>query len=174
MDTPRLHLRKIAASDLIDFHDIWSNTEATRWSTCGPKKTLEESRSWLDGILPEKNIDGDNYAVFSHDQPHRMMGIVGVFAFRPVAELGYTFHPDAWGKGYATEALGAFMALYWQTRPSVNVVEAKTDVENTGSIRVLTKCGFENVELLRGNITLPAMGLRSSYLFRIKRPRNEA
>lgn len=100
-----------------------------------------------------------------------MIGIVGVYSFRPAAELGYVFHPDVWGQGYATEALKAFMALYWELRPSVDAVEAKTDVEHKGSIRVLSKCGFENVEMLRDNISLPAMGLRSSYLFRIERPR---
>ncbi|ETS87668.1 hypothetical protein PFICI_01496 [Pestalotiopsis fici W106-1] len=175
MDTPRLHLRKIAASDLADFHDIWSNLEATKWSTCGPKKTLAESQSWLDGVLPEKNTTGDNYAVFVRgDEQKKMIGIMGVFSFNPVAELGYTFHPAAWGKGYATEALRAFMNIYWDSRPTVDVVEAKTDVENKGSIRVLTKCGFENVALLKDNVTLPALGLRSSYLFRIARPSERA
>ena len=144
-----------------------------RYSSCGPKKTLEESQSWLDGILPEKNRDGDNYAVFIRGRAHKMIGIVGVFTFRPTAELGYTFHPDVWGQGYATEALKAFMVLYWALRPSVDAVEAKTDVENEASIRVLSKCGFENVEMLRDNISLPAMGLRSSYLFRIERPRKD-
>ncbi|KAK6208213.1 hypothetical protein LQW54_006994 [Pestalotiopsis sp. IQ-011] len=171
MDTARLHLRKITASDLADFHEIWSSPDATRWSSCGPKKTLAESQSWLDGILPEKNTDGDNYAVFVREDEHKkMIGIVGVFSFDPVAELGYTFHPASWGKGYATEALEAFMRVYWDSRPNVDVVEAKTDVENKGSIRVLTKCGFENVALLKDNVTLPALGLRSSYLFRIDRP----
>ncbi|KAH8589640.1 GNAT domain-containing protein [Bisporella sp. PMI_857] len=173
MDTPRLHLRKIAASDLNDFHDIWSNAEATKWSSCGPKKTLEESQSWLNGILPEKNPEGDNYAVFVRGHPHRMIGIVGVYAFRPAPEIGYTFHPDVWGQGYATEAVKAFISLYWELRPSVDAVEAKTDVENIGSIRVLSKCGFKNVEMLKDDISLPAMGLRSAYLFRIERLRKE-
>ena len=141
------------------------------YSSCGPKKTLEESQTWLDGILPEKNRNGDNYAVFIRGHAHRMIGIVGVYSFNPTAELGYTFHPDVWGQGYATEALKTFMALYWELRPSVDTVEAKTDVENKASIRVLSKCGFENVEMLKDNISLPAMGLRSSYLFKIERPR---
>ncbi|KAH8812418.1 GNAT domain-containing protein [Xylogone sp. PMI_703] len=177
MDTPRLHLRKISVSDLDDFHAIWSNEEATQWSSTGPKKTLEESRSWLNGILPEVNPDGDNYAVFvrskegeSRDHEKRMIGIVGVYSFSPAPELGYTFHPDVWGRGYATEALKAFLDVYWKLRPNVSVIEAKTDVENVGSIRVLEKSGFSNVETLKGCIVLPKKGLRDSYVFRIQRP----
>ncbi|RFU31718.1 hypothetical protein B7463_g4579, partial [Scytalidium lignicola] len=179
MDTPRLHLRKITASDLTDFHEIWSNEEATQWSSCGPKKTLEESRSWLNGLLPEVKPEGDNYAVFirtpegeSQDNERRMIGIMGVYSFRPVPELGYTFHPDFWGHGYATEALHGFLDIYWKSRLNVNVIEAKTDTENFGSIRVLKKCGFKNVATLKANIALPKMGpgFRDSLVFRVERP----
>ncbi|KAF4216149.1 hypothetical protein CNMCM8980_007479 [Aspergillus fumigatiaffinis] len=71
-------------------------------------------------------------------------------------ELGYIFHPDFWGKGYATEAvrglMGAWPGIYqginWgevQQERSAEVV-AITDKGNEASMRVLRKCGFEAVE----------------------------
>lgn len=73
-------------------------------------------------------------------------------------ELGYVFHPDFWGKGYATEAvrglMGAWPGIYerinWvdgdvQQERSAEVV-AITDKGNEPSMRVLRKCGFEAVE----------------------------
>jgi hypothetical protein len=71
-------------------------------------------------------------------------------------ELGYIFHPDFWGKGYATEAvrglMGAWPGIYqginWgevQQERSAEVV-AITDKGNEASMRVLRKCEFEAVE----------------------------
>jgi hypothetical protein len=47
-----------------------------------------------------------------------MIGTVGVVrlpgdAFFDSAEIAYGIHSDFWGKGYASEALGMFVGLYW-------------------------------------------------------------
>lgn len=73
-------------------------------------------------------------------------------------ELGYIFHPDFWGKGYATEAvrglMGAWPGIYqrvnWGDGGNVpqersGEVVAITAKANEASIRVLRKCGFEAV-----------------------------
>jgi RimJ/RimL family protein N-acetyltransferase len=189
MDTHRLRLRRLSESDLKNFHEIWSNEIATRWSSSGSKKSLEESKTWMDGLLPANNPGGDNYAVFVRqeeimtsncplskgisstvERDERMIGVVGVFHFSPVAELGYIFHHDVWGRGYATESVEAFLSIYWKSRSAVNAVQAKTDAENESSIWVLRKCGFREVARLPGNIILPTMCLRDSIVFQIERP----
>lgn len=40
----------------------------------------------------------------------KMIGVVGIV--REV-EIGYRLHPDYWGKGYMTEALTMFLAMWW-------------------------------------------------------------
>lgn len=44
-------------------------------------------------------------------------------------ELGYTFHPSFWGKGYATEPVPAFVARFWGFRSIIRTITAKTYID---------------------------------------------
>lgn len=59
-----------------------------------------------------------------------------------VVELGYGIVPSHQGRGYATEAVKAMVALAWSD-PQVRAVTANTDLDNIASQRVLEKAGFE-------------------------------
>jgi len=64
----------------------------------------------------------------------------------PEVEIGYGLVPDARGRGVATEAARALLAL----TDAVGVrVRASVQPDNAASIRVLAKCGF--TELRGGN-----------------------
>jgi RimJ/RimL family protein N-acetyltransferase len=53
---------------------------------------------------------------------------------------GYVLAADAWGKGYATEALGAMVSLAWQL--DVVWLFAVCHPQHRASVRVLEKHGF--------------------------------
>lgn len=133
----------------------------------------------MGGLLTERNPDGENYAVFvrsdalERENVEPMIGVLGVYRPFPVAELGYTFHPSAWGRGYATEAVTAFVRKFWELRPTVDRITAKTDGENLNSIKVLKKCGFHEIERVTEEVSLPlrGSGLREVVTFEIKAPR---
>ena len=59
-------------------------------------------------------------------------------------EIGYGLSPEARGKGYATELVGALVD-WLLARPEVSAVTAETSVENRASQRVLEKCNFVRV-----------------------------
>ena len=63
------------------------------------------------------------------------------------------FARDAWGYGYATEALGAMVSLaagYGRTR-----LYALCHTEHQASWRVLEKCGFTREGILQAHTTFP-------------------
>jgi RimJ/RimL family protein N-acetyltransferase len=61
------------------------------------------------------------------------------------AELGYMFLPEAWGRGYATEACAAALDWFAGALPSEPLV-LSTQTANEGSMRVAAKLGFTEVE----------------------------
>ncbi|KAK2751079.1 hypothetical protein FQN57_000154 [Myotisia sp. PD_48] len=93
----------------------------------------------------------------TEDESGQFIGVIGTWKSDPVPELGFIFHRFAWHQGFATEALNAWLELFWKRKPEFDVVEAYADTENHASLKVLRKCGFEQVEIQVGASTLPAM-----------------
>jgi RimJ/RimL family protein N-acetyltransferase len=75
-------------------------------------------------------------------------GLVGAVGIHPTSEgereLGYWLTPGAWGRGYATEAAGAMVAIARHTLGLKRLVSGHF-VDNPASGRVLRKLGFRPV-----------------------------
>jgi RimJ/RimL family protein N-acetyltransferase len=74
-------------------------------------------------------------------------GMAGLEGF---IEAGWAFGPDAWGKGYATEAMKAALAWADQTLPDPEI-RCIIDIENDASVRVGEKLGFKLLETSEGD-----------------------
>lgn len=59
-------------------------------------------------------------------------------------EMGYAFHPDFYGQGYATEAFGAVIERLFSL--GFRKITAGAFLENPASIRVMEKCGMTRLE----------------------------
>ena len=95
---------------------------------------------------PAKRLWGDTL-VFSRDAARRVVGSV-IFHGRPdddgIAEVGYAIADADQRQGYATEAVGACVA--WAlAQPGCRAVAATTFPWHAASIRVLQKCGMQQV-----------------------------
>jgi RimJ/RimL family protein N-acetyltransferase len=82
-------------------------------------------------------------------------GIAGLLGY---PEAGWAFVPDAWSKGYATEAMAAVLCWADQTLPDPEI-RCIIDIENLASVRVGEKLGFELIETSEG--TTGPLGLFS-------------
>lgn len=66
-------------------------------------------------------------------------------------ELGYWLTPSAWGKGFMSEAVRAFLSWCFETWPTLYRIEASCYSRNKESAGVLKKCGFLEEGTKRGS-----------------------
>jgi [ribosomal protein S5]-alanine N-acetyltransferase len=109
----------------------------TSLRACRRRIAVHERRRRHDGYAPwtvVTKVDG------------RIIGWGGLYndPFDPGwgVEIGYFFHPAAWGKGYASELVAACTEVADHTL-SLPEVRAFAHPENTPSQRVLEKAGFK-------------------------------
>lgn len=85
------------------------------------------------------------------------------------------FNADYWGRGYATEALKAFMPLFFDhfsggTSDRYEYAEAHTDPDLVSSQKVLLKVGFTLHERREMDFENPTLGWRDTLVYRMARP----
>ena len=74
------------------------------------------------------------------------------------ARLGYNLAYAHWGRGLATEAVRALVGFGF-TQLHLNRIEATTNLDNTGSMRVLEKVGFTEEGILRDYVYWREVGI---------------
>lgn len=164
MTTARLLLRPMQSSDLEDFHILRTEIEVMKWTRVGKiDADKEATQSWMDRYMPPNDNTTFNFAIEELSNPGSVIGVVGLHTYEP-PECGYMFRPNAWGKGYATEALNRWVQAWWELPRKEVVMEnpeqpgnaqemelvpevliADMDQKNVASARVVTKCGFRYV-----------------------------
>ncbi|RYH27828.1 MAG: N-acetyltransferase [Alcaligenaceae bacterium] len=112
----------------------------------GIPDSMEVTKGVLDNWLREQQLDPQSHYVFHiSGQDDSFAGLFGLRLGKPayrVAEIWYKFHPAFWGRGYATEAVVAILALGFNDL-QLHRIEAGCAVDNIASIRVLEKAGMQ-------------------------------
>lgn len=133
--TPRLRLRHARPGDLAALHGVLSDPRATRWWSTPPHGALEETQVWLDAMIAGNASGSDDFVI------EREGVVIGKAGFWRLPDVGYILHPDHWGQGLASEAVGAAVDHVFRTG-SLDVVTADVDPANAASIRLLERLGF--------------------------------
>ena len=132
--TPRLTLRSGRPDDLAALHAVLSDPRATLWWSTPAHETLTQTAAWLDSMI----ANGPDHPDFVVEFEGRVIGKAGFYA---LPDVGYILHPDVWGRGLATEAVGAAIDHVFGTR-DLETLTADVDPENVASIRLLERLGF--------------------------------
>jgi RimJ/RimL family protein N-acetyltransferase/SAM-dependent methyltransferase len=139
--TPRLRLRPITPDDLDDLLAVYSHPLVARW--IGPQDRTSTERDLRRAIECER-ARGFSILAVEDRASGRFLGDCGLQPLEhrgPEVELGYDLHPDAWGRGIATEAARAVVADGFARGVGDRIV-AVIRPENDASRRVLEKVGF--------------------------------
>jgi RimJ/RimL family protein N-acetyltransferase len=154
IDAPRLVLRPPTAADAeLIFERYASDPSVTRYVGWPRHRSIDDTRAFVEfSRLEWQRWPAGPYLAWSRDG--RLLGSTGLAFETPArAATGYVFTRDAWGLGYATEALGAMTAL--AARLGVRRLHAICHVEHYASWRVLEKGGFVREGVLRRHTEFP-------------------
>lgn len=152
LETRRLILRPMTADDADDLRQWLADERVyTYW---GRKPSRAERNPELLFIDPRPWVQRKPSLDFKWGVVDRscgrVIGDLSVFDIENnrMGDVGYRFHPDFWGRGYATEALEVAVDFIF-TRTEMDRLNARADVRNIASNRVLEKCGFVHEGCIR-------------------------
>lgn len=146
LQTPRVLLRRMGASDAERFAEYRADSELARYQGWSPMSAAE-ARAFVDEMQHAPAfLEGAWLQIAIAELPHG--GIVGDVGFCSRAggevEVGFTLRRQSHGQGLATEALQAFTAAVLR-QPGVNCIVGVVDARNMSSIRVLERLGMTAV-----------------------------
>ena len=136
--TPRLTLRPGWPEDAAELaRAIGHEAVVTKLSRV-PWPYREEDAVWF---LSQPRASDDPVFLIAERDSGRLVGGIGIHEHDVAPELGYWLTPDVWGRGYATEAGRAVIAI---ARNALRLPRlcGRHMVGNEASGRVLAKLGF--------------------------------
>lgn len=142
--TKRLRVRRLALSDADNFFRLQSDPVVMQYIR--PPRTREES----DTLLREKAItpsSSDYKGYWAVEELHNGT-FVGCFVIIPIpgdeekTQMGYSFLPEYWGRGYATEVTKEGVNYFYNRTP-LSEIYGITETPNIASQKVLLKAGFK-------------------------------
>ena len=148
LETKRLIIRDPIIEDLEEHHRLLSDDKVMYYLQDIKTKCLEESKENLISSIEDSYSEKRSLYFFKiiDKKTSSHVGNVGytVTDFTPVGKfvhLGYFTHEKFWGNGYVTEALNEIIRFAFEENGVYRITTGCLS-ENTGSERVMQKCGF--------------------------------
>ena len=142
IETERLILRQIVASDAEDIFAYSSGPNTGMHASWKPHESLRETRAVMSEVfLGQESVFG-----IELKETHRLIGNIGLVkdymrANDSVRMLGYALGEDFWGHGFMTEAAKVMIDFGFETM-HLDLISATCYPFNVRSRRVLEKLGF--------------------------------
>jgi ribosomal-protein-alanine N-acetyltransferase len=166
VETDRLVLRQPVAADApAVFARYAGDPSVTRFLGWRTHTAVSDTQDFLACCDAEWRQSGVGPYLIESREDGALLGSASLrLVSSQQAAAGYILARDAWGRGYATEALHALRGL--ALRLGVLRLTAMCHPEHRASLRVMQKCGFSREGVLRAHAQFPnlAPGVASDVL----------
>jgi RimJ/RimL family protein N-acetyltransferase len=152
LTTDRLVLRTVGPHDTDTVYDAVQDPDIQRWTTIPSPYLREHAVSFTDQMVPDGWSDGSMFTFGVFVPSGELVGMLAItMRSLGVGEIGFWTAKEHRGNGYITEAATA--ASRWAfTDLSIDRVEWRAEVGNTGSRAVAERAGFTVEGTLRSAI----------------------
>ena len=153
--TERLLLRPYERRDVDDLLDIQSRPEVMRY-LYDEVRTREEVEELIEKRLTQTSLRSDDDSLVlagERQEDGRVIGDISLTlrsAYHRQGEIGFVFHPDAQGHGYAREAATAVLHVAF-AELGLHRVYGRTDLRNEASAGLMRRLGMQQEAHLREN-----------------------
>jgi RimJ/RimL family protein N-acetyltransferase len=153
--TPRLVLRRPVAADAQAIYERYARQpDVTRYVGWPAHRSVSDTQGFLEFALAEWDRWPAGPYLIESAATRQLLGGTGFGFDAPFrAATGYVLARDAWGYGYATEAMRAIVAL--APRLGLRRLYAICHVDHRPSWRVLEKAGLTREAVLRNYAEFP-------------------
>ncbi|MFD1676203.1 GNAT family N-acetyltransferase [Alicyclobacillus fodiniaquatilis] len=153
IETNRTILRQLVPADAGELFAYASDEAVAKYTTWQPHQTVDDARQFIQRALERyaQNIHADWGII--EKATDRLIGTCGFVHVHPHrrAEIGYALGRTHWNQGLMSEVVKSVI-LYGFKTLQLHRIEARADVRNVGSWRVMEKCNMTFEGVLRGHL----------------------
>ena len=139
--TDRLVLRPAVDADRDAIAALNAHPKVGEW--LGGVRDRAASDAFVDRVQAHEAAHGFGFGVVECNASGRVVGMTGLWwippemNMEPAVEIGWRFHPEAWGHGYATEAAKAALTYGLATLklPEIIAFTARTNLASQSVMR---------------------------------------
>lgn len=151
IETKRLILRKLKDEDVEDIFSYACMPEMTVFLIWYPHKVISESLDFIKFTWDEFEKGSSIVWGIELKEENKIVGTIDLRGWKSdnrCGDIGYGLSPKYWSKGIITEAMNAVINFGF-TNLRLHRIEAHCEEANTGSWKVMEKCGMRFEGLLR-------------------------
>jgi [ribosomal protein S5]-alanine N-acetyltransferase len=151
IETERLLLRKVTLDDAVDIFEYATDPEVPKYMPWEPHQSIKETYDYLERVMKLYREYHPGPWAIVHKRDAKMIGTCSYGSWARedhCAEVGYVLNRHYWGQGYMAEAVRALVGFGFREL-GLNRIQARCDVPNIGSARVMEKVGMRFEGVLR-------------------------